>query len=133
MVTQKKILLVDDDNTILQSMGRLLTLNGYDVVMASSGLKALKQLEETGYGFDLVVTDLIMPDVSGLGVITLVKKKHPHIPVIAITGWGEIPEQLADEMKADVVIKKPFELNELGKRIDDLLLKQSAIDRKNEP
>ena len=124
----KKILLIDDDDVILQSVGRFLTLKGgYDVHMASSGLTALKRLEETEYGFDLVVTDLIIPDVSGFGIITLIKKKHPDIPVIAITGWGEIPEKLADEMKADTVIRKPFELNELGKTIDDLLLEQSTI------
>jgi DNA-binding NtrC family response regulator len=55
----------------------------------------------------------VMPNISGVAIIAIVKKKYADIPIIAITGWGEHPEALAEEAKADVVLEKPFELNEL--------------------
>jgi DNA-binding NtrC family response regulator len=64
-----------------------------------------------------------MPDISGVGVISIVKKKYPSIPVIAITGWGEHPEALATEADADLVLEKPFELSDLDKSVSDLLAK----------
>jgi DNA-binding response OmpR family regulator len=64
-----------------------------------------------------------MPDISGVGVISIVKKKYPAVPVIAITGWGEHPEALATEADADLVLEKPFELAELDKNVSDLLAK----------
>ena len=72
-------------------------------------------------GFDLVVTDLVMPNISGVAIISIVKEKYPKVPVIAITGWGEHPEALANEAKADIVLEKPFELDELNHIINDLL------------
>ena len=62
-----------------------------------------------------------MPNISGVGVISILKKKHPGTPVIAITGWGEHPEALAAEAKADLVLEKPFRLPALDKLINDLL------------
>jgi len=124
----KKILLIDDDGYVLQATKRFLDLRGYDVTTAPTGLAALKQLEMQN-GFDLIVTDLIMPDVSGFGVISMVKKKCPSMPVIAITGWGEIPEKLASEMKADAILKKPFELIELEETIQNILSKARTKDQ----
>jgi DNA-binding NtrC family response regulator len=65
-----------------------------------------------------------MPDISGVGVISIVKKKYPGVPVIAITGWGEHPEALATEADADIVLEKPFELNELDRHVSDMLAKK---------
>jgi YesN/AraC family two-component response regulator len=92
---------------------------------AANGLDGLKQIEEHESTIDLVITDLVMPDISGVGVISIVKKKYPAVPVIAITGWGEHPEALATEAAADLVLEKPFELTELDKSVSDLLAKKS--------
>ncbi len=127
----KKILLIDDDEHVLQATKRFLELRGYDVTTAPTGLAALKQLEMQN-GFDLIVTDLIMPDVSGFGVISMVKNECPSMPVIAITGWGEIPEKLASEVKADAILKKPFELIELEETIQNVLSKARTGDRTEE-
>jgi DNA-binding response OmpR family regulator len=93
----------------------------YDVVSASDGLDGLKLLEAEEQGFDLIITDLVMANISGLAIISIVKKKSPGTPVIAITGWGEHPEMLALEAQADLVLEKPFELDELDDAIKDLL------------
>ena len=56
--------------------------------------------------------------------ISIIKKRSPNIPVIAITGFGEQPEALAKEAKADVVMEKPFKLNNLHQTIQQLLTEQ---------
>ena len=118
-----KLLIIDDNEEILISLNRYLTKKQYDVVSVNNGLDALKILEASADSFDLVVTDLVMPNISGVAVTVIIKKRYPRIPVIAITGYGEQPESLAREAKADVVMEKPFKLNILGDNIQDLLKK----------
>jgi DNA-binding NtrC family response regulator len=62
-----------------------------------------------------------MPNISGVGIISISKKKYPSIPVIAITGWGEHPEALAVEANADKIIEKPIKLNKLEDIIKEML------------
>ena len=121
MVSPYKLLIIDDNKEILNALNDFLSKKNYDVVSASDGLDGLKLLETEKQGFDLVVTDLIMPNISGVGLISIIKKKFPDIPVIAITGWGEHPEALATEAQADRVLEKPFDLSELDTLIMELL------------
>jgi len=72
-------------------------------------------------GFDLVITDIVMPKLSGMSLISITKKKSPNKPIIAITGWGEYPEAFTTESKAEKVLSKPFELSELEKAINELI------------
>ncbi len=102
-----KLLLIDDNEEILTSLERFLSKKNFDVVCVSNGLDALKLLEAATQDFDLVITDLVMPNISGVAVTTIIKKKNPNMPVIAITGYGEEPEALAREANADVVMEKP--------------------------
>jgi DNA-binding response OmpR family regulator len=121
MVNPYKLLIIDDNKEILTALNEYLSKKKYDVVSASDGLDGLKLLETEKQGFDLVITDLIMPNISGVGLISIIKKKFPDIPVIAITGWGEHPEALATEAQADRVLEKPFDLSELDTLIKELL------------
>ncbi len=116
-----KLLIIDDNQELLAALCQFLSEKKYDVVSASDGLDGLKLLEAEKQGFDLIITDIVMPNISGVAIIAIVKKKYPGIPVIAITGWGEHPETLAAEAQADLVLEKPFELNELDDVIKDLL------------
>jgi DNA-binding response OmpR family regulator len=118
-----KLLIIDDDDEVLITLNKFFSRKKYQVVVASNGLDAIKLLETEKEGFDLIITDLVMPAISGIGVISIVKKKYPDIPIIAITGWGEHPEALAAEAKADLVLEKPFKLTELDKLITSLLSK----------
>jgi DNA-binding response OmpR family regulator len=121
MANPHKLLIIDDNKDILTALNDFLSKKKYDVVSASDGLDGLKLLETEKQGFDLVITDLIMPNISGVGLISILKKKFPDIPVIAITGWGEHPEALATEAQADRVLEKPFDLSELDILIRELL------------
>ncbi len=121
MVNPYKLLIIDDNKEILTALNDFLSKKNYDVVSASDGLDGLKLLETEKQGFDLVITDLIMPNISGVGLISIIKKKFSDIPVIAITGWGEHPEALATEAQADRVLEKPFDLSELDTLIREIL------------
>jgi len=116
-----KLLIIDDNKEILAALHDFFSKKHYDVVSASDGLDGLKLLETEKQGFDLVITDLVMPNISGVGLISIIKKKFPDMPVIAITGWGEHPEALATEAQADRVLEKPFDLSELDTLIRELL------------
>jgi DNA-binding NtrC family response regulator len=120
MEEKPRILVIDDSKETVAGLQSFFN-NKYHVMTAENGLDGLKHFEDDANGIDLVITDLVMPDISGVGVISIVKKKYPGIPVIAITGWGEHPEALATEADADLVLEKPFELAELDKHVSDML------------
>jgi DNA-binding NtrC family response regulator len=116
-----KLLIIDDNKEILDALCEFLSKKKYDITSANNGLEGLKYLENEKQGFDVVITDLIMPDISGVALISIIKKRFPDTLVIAITGWGEHPEALATEAEADHVMEKPFELSELEKSLKKLL------------
>jgi len=116
-----KLLIIDDNKEILNALYDFFSKKKYEVVSASDGLDGLKLLETEKQGFDLIITDLVMPNISGVGLISIIKKKYPDMPVIAITGWGEHPEALATEAQANRVLEKPFELSELDTLIRELI------------
>ena len=119
-----RLLIIEDNIEVLRSLGKYFTKKNYKVVTASNGLDGLKIFESDQDGFDLVITDLVMPNISGVAIISMVKKKKPDTPVIAITGWGEHPEALATEAKADLVLEKPIELDRMNQFISKLLEKK---------
>ncbi len=115
----KKILVIEDDKEVLKMLLDYLKLLGYETEGAEDGLTGLKLLRTAN--FDAVITDITVPYVSGIGIISIIKKDHPDIPVIAITGFGAEVEALAQEKHADVVLSKPFEMKELKKILQKLL------------
>lgn len=132
MGKQNKILIIDDNEDVLSTLYQFLSHRHYQVVQATNGLDALKLFDAEAKGFDLVITDLVMPSISGVAIISIVKEKKPGIPIIAITGWGEHPEALATEAKADAVLEKPFELVELEKLVKKLLAEGPSNVNENE-
>ena len=116
-----KLLIIDDDEDFLANLCYFLNDKNYDVTSASNGLEGLKLLENDQQRFDLVITDIVMPKLSGMSLISIIKEKFPDTPVIAITGWGEYPGAFAIESQADKVLSKPFELSEFDKAIKELI------------
>ena len=125
MAKSFKLLIIDDSAEILAGLSNYLSIKQYEVATAKDGLEGLKLFESEDNGFDLVITDIVMPNISGVGVISILKKKYPQVPVIAITGMGEHPEALAVEAKADIVLEKPFDLTDLERNITELLADRS--------
>ena len=123
MKKKYRLLIVDDSEETVAGLQHFFS-KSYEVYTASDGMEGLKLFESEAEGFDLVITDLVMPYISGVGVISIIKKKSAGTPVIAITCWGEHPGALAAEAQADIVLEKPIELPELDKLVSDLLVKK---------
>ena len=121
MSSPPKVLIIDDTEEVLSALCKYFKQKKYDVLSAPNGLDGLKTIETEQDNLDLIITDLVLPNISGVAVISIVKKKYPDLPVIAITGWGEHPESLAKEANADMVMEKPFKLPELEKAARELL------------
>jgi DNA-binding response OmpR family regulator len=117
---QQRLLVIDDSRETVAGLQSFLSQK-YEVLTAYNGLDGLKAFETSADRIDLVITDLVMPEISGVGVISIIKKKYPGTPVIAITGWGEHPGALATEAEADLVLDKPFELVDLERHVKELL------------
>jgi len=121
------VLVIEDDQDVLSMLVKHLAHMGYEVITARDGMEGLKKLNLER--FDLVITDIVMPYVSGLGLVTTLKEKKPSIPVIAITGYGKEPETAALEKKADLVLAKPIRMSVLGEEIHRLLKRKGEKER----
>ena len=120
MASKKKtILLIDDDLDVLAMMVKHIDHMGYNVITATDGMEGLKKLDSEEY--DLVITDIVMPYVSGVGIVAAIKGKNPNMPVIAVTGYGKEPGAAAMEKNADMVLAKPVKMSTLKNYISDLL------------
>lgn len=114
---KKKILLVDDDERILSTFSEIFQIKGYDVTTAGDGAKALQYLRE--YYFDLVISDLSMPEVNGIQVLKEAKKQNLEISMIMLTGYGDMRSAIeALRLGADDYILKPCNIDELLLRIE---------------
>ncbi len=114
------ILVVDDDATVRHVIRRSLEQAGYDVREATNGAEAFRAL--CAAHFDLVITDILMPDRDGLEVIILMRKQAPGTKVIAISGATDAPFLLsATGLGAAGVLAKPFKPDEMLTLVKDLL------------
>ena len=120
MNAKYKILIIDDSQETVAGLKGFLD-GKYDIVTAHDGSEGLQAFENAQNGIDLIITDLVMPSFSGVSLIGAIKQRHPKIPIIAMTGWGHHPKALASEAKADLVLDKPFEMEELDRAIKKLL------------
>ncbi len=119
----RKILIIDDDEQMRNLLCRAMEYAGFEVEAAADGRKGLLFFEENSY--DLVITDLIMPEQEGMETITFLRKNHPEVKVIAISGGGRIgPETYlpaALELGADRAFAKPFPIDDLINAVKELL------------
>ena len=117
-LTRLKILIVDDDPTLLASLANILSLDGHDVTQADGGQAGIDRFSEAdaaGQDYAVVITDLGMPYVDGRKVAETVKRIRPAVPVILLTGWGQrlIPETNDGPVNVDQVLSKPPKIREL--------------------
>ena len=101
------ILLVEDEPNVARGLRMVLNDEGYDVDVAPTGNSALDMFR--GNGFDLVVSDLRLPDIDGLVVINSIKKERPGLKVIIITGYPSVSSAVeAVRMGVLDYLRKPF-------------------------
>ncbi len=117
------ILLVDDDEACRKVLRRTLQRAGYIVTEAMNGAVALRLLRDASV--DLVVTDIIMPEMEGIETIQTLRRTHPQLKIIAMSGGGRIEAEgylaSAKAFGAVDVLRKPFEAAELFAAIEGAL------------
>jgi len=126
----EKILLVDDEEAIIESIEFALKQEGFEVVKAGDGHEALQKahLEKP----NLIVLDLMLPEVSGLEVCRILRRERNEVPIIMLTAKGEeIDRVIGLEVGADDYLVKPFSLRELTARIRALLRRSKPVDVEN--
>lgn len=127
-----KILIVDDEPAMREGLSDNLQFEGYAVDQAENGKMALKRLSEATY--DLIVLDVMMPEMSGFDVCKQLRMDGNEVPVILLTAKGEeIDRVLGLELGADDYITKPFSLRELLARVKAILRRaqssQGGVDQ----
>src|SRR3954468_15123094 len=126
-----RVLVVDDDVAVRESLRRALRLEGYEVELAADGGEALQLLGANGDDPDLVVLDVLMPNVDGLEVCRQLRRTGRRVPVLMLTARDEVADRVAGlDAGADDYVVKPFALEELLARVRALLRRAAdeAVD-----
>jgi two-component system response regulator MprA len=121
-----KILVVDDERAVRDSLRRALELEGYDVELAADGVEALERLNANGEP-DAVILDILMPRMDGLEVCRRLRREGHRLPVLMLTARDEVENRVAGlDAGADDYVTKPFALEELLARMRALLRRTPA-------
>ena len=116
-----RILIIDDDAAVRATVRHVLERAGYETIEAGDGRDAAKLLD----GVDLVITDLLMPEMDGVDVLSSIRKGGHTMPVIAMSGGGRVDSksylEVARALGAFATIAKPFELEHLLKTVRDAI------------
>jgi two-component system response regulator MprA len=121
-----KILVVDDERAVRDSLRRALELEGYEIELAEDGREALSVLEDDAAQPDAVILDVLMPGVDGLEVCRRLRRSGSRVPVLMLTARDEVENRVAGlDAGADDYVTKPFALEELMARVRALLRRTS--------
>ncbi len=121
-----KILVIDDEQIVHESCNRILTEEGYEVKSAFTGQEGFKKIEEEQ--FDLVITDLKMPGISGMEALKKIKQDNPNIGIVMVTGYSTA-ETAVEAMKLGAFdyLPKPFTPDELISVINKAVEKKKVL------
>src|SRR5215467_4915007 len=121
-MAKKKVLIIDDDESMLELAEFHLQAQGYEAARAETGEKGLKLVE--GGRFDVILTDLQLPDLGGIEVVKRLKEISPESEIIMISGHGSVSKAVeATKAGAFYFVEKPVEFEEL------MLLIEKAVER----
>ena len=115
----RRILVVDDDKELLANIKSYLESCDYQVKTAVTGLDGLELLRAEN--FNVLLADIVMPDISGLGLIEIALKEKPDLIIIAMTGFGQQVKDLTQERSPHHYLEKPFGLKDLSAMIESAL------------
>jgi CheY-like chemotaxis protein len=118
-MNESTILIVEDDQTVREVLTDYLSELGYQVLTAVDGLEGMEKIRSQHY--DILLLDIRIPYVSGLGLLKIARELYPDIPVICMTGYGASPERIAAEEQVEYILSKPFDLKELAQAIMKLV------------
>ena len=117
---KNKALVIDDEQIVLDSVSKILTDENYEVDMSLSGRKGLEGAIQKDY--DIVLTDIRMPDIGGMRVLRDIKRAKPLLPVVIITGYATVRSAVqAMKLGAADYLEKPFTPDQLLKAVASAL------------
>ncbi len=120
-----RILIVDDEPAIIEWTSQMLMSLGYETVGMNNGRDAVETFKQDPMGFDLILTDLIMPRMTGLELSTLIKSQRADIPIVLCTGFSEgLTEESLNACGISGMIMKPMVTSDLSRIINDSLNKK---------
>lgn len=119
------ILIAEDDLVVRSFVSRALEQKGFDVTAVGDGVQALEALQNEGY--DLLVTDIVMPGLDGIGLALRVTRDYPELPVLLMTGYSAEQQRAYDleELICKVLIK-PFTLKQVCDAVEEALNQRQA-------
>lgn len=121
----KRVLVVDDELNSREGLSKILVKEGYIVYTAENGEKALQEAQK--FNFDLIITDLRMPEMDGIEVLKKIREKNKDIGVVIVTAYGEVNSYLtAMNLGAFEYLNKPIHLEELRRVIKKAIKESSA-------
>ena len=122
------ILLVEDEASVRRLAAAVLQRAGYRVLEASSGEEAMKTegLEERP--LDLVITDIVMPGLSGPELALHLKSRHPRLKVLYMSGYSEVPAEIGALEEGATLLEKPFRVETLSRKVRELLDRRSGTE-----
>lgn len=123
VIMKKKIMFVDDERDVVDSVKSILKKGGYDVVTAYSGKECLKKLESEKV--DLILLDIMMPEMDGWDVCAKIKenKKTEKIPVVFLTAKTDPISKGMGKLASADYIEKPFDIKDLLRRVGTIIRK----------
>lgn len=124
MTGDAKILLVEDEAPVRMFAAHALANKGYKIIEASNGKEAMKIMDLQGKDIDIIISDVIMPDINGPSLISEIQKKHPTVKVIFISGYAEEAFSDAYGVESDNdfnFLSKPFTLQQLVSKVKEVL------------
>lgn len=111
------VLVVEDDAAVRSVVREMLDAPGRRILVAASAAEAMSFASTTD--LDLLVTDVVLPHISGQRIAKLVRAFHPGLPVLYISGWYDHPQ--FPELQGETILQKPFSCNELESAIEAAL------------
>ena len=125
----EKILVVDDEKEIVDSLGLMLKKLGYEVTTRTSSIEALEAFRSNPGKYDLVITDMTMPNMTGKDLVKALLDINPEIPVVLCTGFSlQVDESIADEIGISAYIMKPVIMGDIATTIREVLDKKRQPD-----
>jgi two-component system phosphate regulon response regulator OmpR len=126
MAANARILVVDDDDRLADMLGTYLRSRGFEVELRADGLSGLRALEVSR--FDIVVLDVMLPDIDGLEVLRRLRATANNVPVLMLTARGEDTDRIVGlELGADDYLPKPFNPREVVARLTAILRRGRAL------
>lgn len=125
-----KVLIIEDNSRVSTLLKRGLESQGYQVYISEDAEDGLVMVDKIM--FELVITDIMLPNMNGIELSKKIKKKNQELPIIMLTALGTIDEKIEGfDAGADDYMVKPFEIRELYARIKAVLLRKSASSAQN--